>query len=348
MEYPQFKVCVRCFTFNQSKFITDAMDGFTLQQTSFPYVCCIVDDASTDDEQKVIKRYIIEHFNLQDSIVSFEKETEYAHIIFAQHITNHNCYFAALFLKENLYSKKQGYKKFDYISEWRDKCEYEAMCEGDDYWIVPDKLERQVQIMDKNPDVGLVYSKVKAITESGNTYLFGKKVSSFLELLRENTIPTLTTCYRKALYDNYLLEINPAKQNWKMGDYPLWLYLSTIGEINFVNEISGIYRVLKESASHSNDITKTIEFVENYFIIKRHFIDKYLDGDVKLINNIERRKNWSIFVEYIISGDYETAFSYSKVVKNNFNFIQCIWIYLFKLFPSFRTVCRKRWLRFSK
>ena len=47
MEYPKFKVCCRCFTFNQAKYITDAMNGFTMQQTSFPFICTIVDDAST-------------------------------------------------------------------------------------------------------------------------------------------------------------------------------------------------------------------------------------------------------------------------------------------------------------
>ena len=48
MEYPKIKVCVRCFTFNQAKYIEDTMNGFVMQQTDFPFVCCIVDDASTD------------------------------------------------------------------------------------------------------------------------------------------------------------------------------------------------------------------------------------------------------------------------------------------------------------
>ena len=55
MEYPKFKVCCRCFTFNQAKYITDAMNGFTMQQTSFPFVCTIVDDASTDSTYEIIK-----------------------------------------------------------------------------------------------------------------------------------------------------------------------------------------------------------------------------------------------------------------------------------------------------
>ena len=54
MKYPDFTVCVRCMTYNQSKYIEDAMNGFTIQQTDFPFVCCIVDDASTNGEQLVI------------------------------------------------------------------------------------------------------------------------------------------------------------------------------------------------------------------------------------------------------------------------------------------------------
>ena len=115
MNYPKFKVCVRCFTFNQADYIEDAMNGFTMQQTDFPFVCCIVDDASTDKEQKVIKNYMDRNFNLSDSSVSYKKETDYANIIYAQHNSNKNCFFAVLFLKENLYSKNESLKKIEYI-----------------------------------------------------------------------------------------------------------------------------------------------------------------------------------------------------------------------------------------
>ena len=111
MEYPKFKVSVRCFTFNQAKYIEDTMNGFVMQQTDFPFVCCIVDDASTDGEQDVIKKYMDMHFDYSPNSVSFEKETDYAYIHYAQHKENKNCYFAVLFLKENHYSKKMGKKE---------------------------------------------------------------------------------------------------------------------------------------------------------------------------------------------------------------------------------------------
>lgn len=133
MEYPKFKVTVSCMTYNQSKYITDAMNGFTMQQTSFPFVCTIVDDASTDGEQEVIRKYVENNFDFSEGSVAYHKETDYAHITYAQHKTNNNCYFAVLYLKENHYSKNKD--KDCYLTEWREGIEYFALCEGDDFWI---------------------------------------------------------------------------------------------------------------------------------------------------------------------------------------------------------------------
>ena len=153
MEYPKFKVTVSCMTFNQAKYITDAMNGFTMQQTSFPYVCTIVDDASTDGEQDVIRKYVEDNFDFSEGSVAYHKETDYAHITYAQHKTNKNCYFAVLYLKENHYSKNKP--KMGYLSEWRDMCEYEALCEGDDWWISAEKLQKQYDILENHQELDM-------------------------------------------------------------------------------------------------------------------------------------------------------------------------------------------------
>ena len=90
MEEKEYKylVGVECMTFNQSKYILDALNGFVMQQTNFLFVVMVVDDASTDGEQEVIRQFVSEQFDLADTNISYEKETDYAYITYAQHKTN--------------------------------------------------------------------------------------------------------------------------------------------------------------------------------------------------------------------------------------------------------------------
>ena len=148
-EIYKYLVGIWCPTFNQSKYILDALNGFVMQQTNFPFVVMVVDDASTDGEQEVIRKFVAEQFDLADTNVAYEKETDYAYITYAQHKTNKNCYIVAMYLKMNHYSQKKN--KYQYFTQWRSNAKYEAICEGDDYWIDSLKLQKQVDILEVNP-----------------------------------------------------------------------------------------------------------------------------------------------------------------------------------------------------
>ena len=90
MKYPQFKVRVDCMTFNHSKYITDAMNGFTMQQTDFPYICTIVDDASTDGEQDVIRKYVEDYFDLSDYNMVKVKRATFVSVLFTTDVISKN------------------------------------------------------------------------------------------------------------------------------------------------------------------------------------------------------------------------------------------------------------------
>ena len=303
MVYPDFKVCVRCFTFNQAKYIEETMNGFTMQQTNFPFVCCIVDDASTDGEQEVLKSYMKTNFNFSSSAVSFEKDTDYAYILFAQHKENTNCFFAVLLLHENLYSSPKYNLKFNYIAEWRENCEYEAICEGDDFWIDKDKLSKQVSFLDSHPDYGFSYAKAYSCNESGvinKAIIYGQKKESFDDLIKGNTIPTLTVIFRKTIYDLYRKEIqdNPA---WGMGDYPMWLYFILHSKVHFINDIVGVYRVLPESASHSRSLKKKIKFVIGEYRVRLDMLKYANRKDLVFLAQKELIKGLVISIAYKIA-----------------------------------------------
>lgn len=275
MEYPKFKVTVSCMTYNQSKYITDAMNGFTMQQTSFPFVCTIVDDASTDGEQEVIRKYVEDNFDFSEGSVAYHKETDYAHITYAQHKTNKNCYFAVLYLKENHYSKHKD--KSPYLKDWRDGVEYMAICEGDDYWIVPDKLQKQFDFLERHKEYGLCYTKHQRLNAGSieKTKPSASRDIDFEQLIRGNCIGTLTTMFRTRLYNQYVTEINPDVYKWKLGDYPMWLFFAYHAKARLIGEVTAVYRIIEGSASNPSSLDKYLEYIDSTYDIKYLFIDKY-------------------------------------------------------------------------
>lgn len=278
-------VCARCITFNHAPYIVDAMNGFAIQETTFPFVCCIVDDASTDGEQEVISNYLEEHFDLEDKKVVRYEETDDYLITFARHKTNLNCFFAVIFLKYNHYSIKKP--KIPYIAEWFDKAKYIAICEGDDYWIDNNKLQKQVEVLEKDSSIGLCYTNASKYLQKENIITQNKDVDNkgSRDLIFCNPIMTLTTLYRTCLYMDYIRDINPSSHNWKMGDYPLWLYIGFENKLYYIDEITAVYRVLQESASHSHDYKKKIDFAESTRNIRLFFAEKYNMG-IDTINHI--------------------------------------------------------------
>ena len=186
MEYKTNSVHVICMTFNHVNYITDTMNSFCMQETSFPFVCTIIDDASTDGEQEVIKGYFLEHFDIENKYVRNEETDDYV-LTFAQHKENKNCYFAVLCLKYNHYSIGKNHQKYEYVKEWSDNCKYIAFCEGDDYWTHPKKLQLQFDALEAHPNCTICFGRTERISKNGMQY------GSFIphDVSRINNIVTL-------------------------------------------------------------------------------------------------------------------------------------------------------------
>lgn len=227
-------------------YITDTMNGFCMQETDFPFICLIVDDASTDGEQDVIRRYVSEHFDLSDGSEAYEKETVYAHISYARHKENKNCYFAVLYLKENHFSARKS--KNPYLAEWTNGCKYDALCEGDDYWVDSQKLKKQIQILETNPDCSIVLSNGHHLYPSGRKEIInplGQNVfSSFISiddmLLEKNAMfPTASMVAR-----NEILNLMPDFfKRCPIGDKPYRTWMALNGKVYYFYDAMVVYRV---------------------------------------------------------------------------------------------------------
>ncbi len=281
-------VSISCITYNHASFIKKTIDGFLSQKTSFSFEILIHDDCSTDGTTEIIKDYA----------------KKYPDIIFP------------IFEEVNQFSL--GVPSGSAI--WnlpRARGKYIALCEGDDYWTDPYKLQIQVDFLESHPDYGMCYTKVKRLDQKSGKVIdeWGGTYTSFEELLKKNTIPTLTTVFRRELYIDYLNDVQPSIQDWKMGDYPLWLYFALKSKIKFINTITGVYRVLEDSASHSKNIEKSLVFLQSFHDIRTWFNDKYKGIEQKAL---EQNQSILLFNSAVVhKSQIHIIDAYKKITKKN-------------------------------
>ena len=308
-----YKVLVRCFTFNHSKYIEKSLNGFAMQQTNFPFVCLVMDDASTDGEQKVIKDWMERECDMSKS-ETIDIPTSSVFIV--PHKTNASCTFAFYLLKQNLYGT--GDKKMNHVYPWREKTKYEAICEGDDYWTDPLKLQKQIDFLENNPEYGMCYTKARHFFQNEMRFRSkdrGGPNETFTEFLGKNTVPTLTVVYKNELHRNYIKEIQPDSQGWAMGDYPAWLWFAQNSKIKFLPEVTGVYRILTNSAAHSPVFKKNVAFINSTFDIKRFFLSKYPQDRITL-EDLEQQRIQRLFSLAFNHKEDEAIKEYYSLLNN--------------------------------
>ncbi len=116
-------VCVRTMTYNHEDYIRDCIEGFLMQRTTFPVRLLIHDDASTDQTASIVREY----------------ENKYPGL------------FKVFYQEENTFKKKFKLQLRSEFMGWSIG-KYEALCEGDDYWTDPLKLQKQVEFLDENEE----------------------------------------------------------------------------------------------------------------------------------------------------------------------------------------------------
>lgn len=240
-------VSIICLTYNHEKYIRETLEGFVNQKTNFKFEILIHDDASTDRTAQIIHEY----------------EVKYPDLI------------KPIYQTENQYSKGGAIicKFLLPISSGK----YLAFCEGDDYWSDERKLQKQVDILERESNCALVYTNCKVYNQKSHKFrkrTFTREIVSFEDLLiNGNFIGTLTTCLRRDIYDQFYREICPRKRGWRAGDYPLWLYIFYNYRATFIPDYTSVYRELSNSASHHSNPQKQYEFDYNLFIIRKFFSD---------------------------------------------------------------------------
>lgn len=257
----KYKVVVLSITYNHSQYIEDTLNGFVIQQTNFPFLCCVFDDASTDGEQDVLKLWINSHCN-PDEVEIYDHPLTV--ILMAPDKNNPNCIYAIHLQKVNTFGKPE---KRELINYWNQYGEYIAMCEGDDYWTDSLKLQKQVDFLDNNPNYSsCAHQSLKIGAENG---LFYENVPSeiTMEMLlsKSRLFHTASLIFRAAPF----LALPEIKENILSGDKLLFLKCSTFGPIKYYNDIMCVYR------KHIGGVSSSVRYKD---IIKDKNIIPYMKG----------------------------------------------------------------------
>lgn len=320
----KYMVATRCFTYAHAPYIEDALRGFAMQETMFPVVYIIVDDASIDGEQDVLRRWAKENLNGSDGAELWQG-MPYGQLAVSTLKGKPQSTFVILLLAENYYSSKRSLQKFEYISEWYDCVKYQALCEGDDYWTDRYKLQKQVDYLESHPECGMVYTQAQQYDQETGVIIKGTAgQTNFMDLLCvSNKVMTLTVMFRTALYSKCLKEL-ALPIGYKCYDIHYWLYISKHSDIHYIDEITAVYRILKNSASHNSDTTKLAAFIidlyEIRFFYANHYgyTDLFKDYTKKTINDLFRlsaQRNTNISYMIFLFAKKKKALSFPVLLK---------------------------------
>lgn len=303
-------VSVFCITYNHEKFIREAIEGFLMQETTFPVEIFIHDDASTDSTAKIVTEYSERYPNL----------------------------FWPVLQTENQWSKGNRIFLIDYLIKQRG--EFIALCEGDDYWTNAFKLLYQINHLEKNKDLSGVFHRSYAVDKKKQKIPFlWDKISYKTEYNQKECIfnllsayPTASLVFRKYAYPElkklpFFYVKNPC-------DFNLDIMLTESGKLGFLNfegsayrqHASGIWSNISKKARQKETLTRYINLYKTPQI-KKKYPEIKSSVENELLGWWWKNFNPSFF------GWFSATFECLKVLLQNSVCFSFIWWFLNKKSP---------------
>ena len=244
-------VAIKCLVYNHEPFLRDCLEGFVMQQTNFPFVAIVHDDASTDGSAAIIREY----------------EEKYPDII------------KPIYEAENQYSKQDGsLGRIMNAAIEATGAKYVAMCEGDDYWTDPLKLLKQVDFMEANSEYGLCYTDYNRLEDATQTLteaMFEKQnqyrpISYEQHLLKPGYLAPMTWLYRRDLTNL----LSKAKI-YTDGTYAYMLEFLYNSKVVYIPQATAVYRSHAGSASSPIGDKALFRYTIGVFRTQIHYTQKY-------------------------------------------------------------------------
>lgn len=314
----EIMVSVCCLAYNHESFIGECLEGFVKQQANFAFEVLIHDDASTDKTADIIRAYA----------------EKYPDII------------KPVYQTENQYSKGVGVtRKYNFS---RAKGKYIAMCEGDDYWIDPLKLQKQVDFLEANESYGVVHTDANVYHQKTNTF-----IENIIKLRNRNLIQldnpaeaiilgsyrvyTLTVLFRFSLLEKIDMD---SPREFQMGDLPLWLTFTKFTKFFYINEATAVYRKTQGSATNPIQKAAKLDFKISSKKVRLLFA-KSLNLKASTVNEISDRYHRAVLRKKFELSESHQAFKiFSEINKKTIKDTILLLGSKSKIFKSIMTIVK--------
>lgn len=272
-------VSIICYTYNQKQYIKDALEGFLKQKTIFPYEILIHDDASTDGTTEILKEY--------------QK--------------NNREVIRLILEKENQYSQGKDLLK-DIVLPYV-KGKYLAFCEGDDFWIYENKLQKQFDLMEANPNISLCYHNALVYQEETDILKLNIENHSSGYIEDKDIIYASKGWYPTASAFCRTQDVREQPDfKASTGDAALRTYMACRGDLYFINRAWSVYRDFatgswNEKYRHSKKvaaqyIVDTVNYYTEFNKYSKGRFTKYFPlvymGSVKRFFNVNYVKGYTV------------------------------------------------------
>jgi glycosyltransferase involved in cell wall biosynthesis len=304
---PPVKVSISLITYNHKEFIVEALESILMQEVDFKYEIIIGDDCSSDGTQEILKEY----------------KQKYPEII-------------QLILHPRRYDEIPG-RTNNMTNLYACRGEYIAMLDGDDYWISKDKLQTQVDFLDKNQDYVFSFHDALFISKEKDfkPYLhsenreFLKKDNTFehKDIAEKSFMPTSTLLYR----NNFKEEFPEWFRKVYTADYALQLLVTQYGKIKYFKALLSSRRIITDSfTSFSNHTENYIPLRVNELKIYRENFEAVKDSHSNSMLSyvffrhsiyLQKKKSFLKMFRYClkaISADKKYLKVYFKLIGKNF------------------------------
>lgn len=303
-------VSVCMLAYNHEHYIAEAIEGVLMQQTNFEFELIISSDASSDRTHEVVSEFVANHTK--------GKRVKYFN---QQRNLGMQCNFIFA------------------LNECKGK--YIALCEGDDYWTDPLKLQKQVDYISGHEKCNLVFTDVQLLEEGENRLKenwanITRNIYQFKDLIERNVITTCTVLFRNsnnnAGIDNWL-------KHFEIGDYPLYLFLLRSGYAYYLKDITAVYRQhsggIFSLKGIENLINKNIDVLETIqqkqltnresFHVRKSLIKWYYTKAVRMSSNLDF---------YEIRSFLRGKVKWHDILYNQKYFLKIAFLFLFPKFKA--------------